>query len=241
MMEIAAFSDPLAWVQALPQSTLLLAALVAMGASVLGTALARHNRELGYLLRGGGTLALVGILVLVVLQLARVDGRFDVAVPGIGLPQQEVSGGETRIPLHRDGHFWIEARVNDQPARFMVDTGATLTAISTETATATGVEPRRGGLPVQLTTANGVVNAQLASITRMEFGNIRADGLDAVIAPNLNGMNVVGMNLLSRLASWRVEDNVLILKPKPAETTPDLTRPAKSMSGLGMNPPGGLP
>jgi len=219
-MEITALSDPVAWVRALPQSILLLAAFVAMGVSLLGTAIARRNRELGYMLRGGGTLGLVAILGLVVVQLARVDGRFDVAIPRLGLPQQEVSGGETRIPLHRDGHFWIEAQVNGQPARFMVDTGATLTAISTQTAAATGVEPRKGGLPVQLTTANGVIAAELASIGRMEFGNIRADGLDAVIAPNLNGMNVVGMNLLSRLASWRVENNMLILVPKAEESLP---------------------
>ena len=219
-MDIAALSDPIAWIRALPQSTLLLAALVAMVASVAGTAVARNNRELGYFLRGGGTLGLMAVLLLVVLQLVRVDGRFDVALPRLGMPAQEVSGGETRIPLARDGHFWIEAQVNGQPARFMVDTGATLTAMSTETATATGVKPRQGGLPVQLSTANGVIAAELASIGRLEFGNIRADGLDAVIAPNLNGMNVVGMNLLSRLASWRVENNMLILVPDPAKALP---------------------
>ena len=34
-----------------------------------------------------------------------------------------------------------------------------------------------------------------------------------VIAPNLGRTNVLGMNVLSRLASWRVEDNTLILVP----------------------------
>jgi len=33
-------------------------------------------------------------------------------------------------------------------------------------------------------------------------------------------MNVVGMNLLSRLASWRVENNMLILVPDPAKALP---------------------
>ena len=34
-----------------------------------------------------------------------------------------------------------------------------------------------------------------------------------VIAPNLGRTNVLGMNVLSRLSSWRVEDNTLILVP----------------------------
>jgi aspartyl protease family protein len=47
----------------------------------------------------------------------------------------------------------------------------------------------------------------------LRFGNVAAHGLDAIIAPGLGPTNVVGMNLLSRLSSWRVENNVLILVP----------------------------
>jgi aspartyl protease family protein len=42
-----------------------------------------------------------------------------------------------------------------------------------------------------------------------------------VIAPNIGETNVIGMNLLSRLASWRVEGDTMILRPNnpqpPAE------------------------
>ena len=41
----------------------------------------------------------------------------------------------------------------------------------------------------------------------------RSRGIDAIIAPNLGPTNVIGMNLLTRLASWRVEDGTLILVP----------------------------
>ena len=50
-------------------------------------------------------------------------------------------------------------------------------------------------------------------MTRLKFGNIEAQGLDAVIAPNLGETNVLGMNFLSRLESWRVERGELILVP----------------------------
>jgi len=47
----------------------------------------------------------------------------------------------------------------------------------------------------------------------MAFGNVVARDLDAVIAPGTGGLNVLGMNFLSRLKSWRVEDGELILVP----------------------------
>ena len=213
-MDFAAIFDQLAHsIRELPQSGLLIAALAAMVAGVLGSVLMRHVPVLGRILRTGSTLALVGVLVLVVLQLSRLDPRFSLAVPQIGLPEQVVEGSETRIPRHIDGHYWLEAEVNGHRAAFLVDTGATLVAVSQDTARAAGLEEREGGLPVRLNTANGVVAAQMTNIDEMRFGNVAARGLDAVIAPGLGQTNVIGMNLLSRLASVRIENNELILTP----------------------------
>lgn len=213
-MEVLTFSDPAEWIRALPRSVLLLAALAAMIAGVAGSLLARRVPVLGRFLRVASTLSLMGILVLVVVQIARFDSRFDMVLPQIGLPRQEVVGGETRIPLAPDGHFWIDAQVDDRPTRFMVDTGATLTAISADTARKAGLEPRPGAIPITLTTANGSISADLTTIDLLKFGNIEARRIDAVIAPNLGSVNVMGMNVLSRLSGWRVENNVLILSPK---------------------------
>ena len=62
-------------------------------------------------------------------------------------------------------------------------------------------------------TANGAVAAELTTIDELRFGNVAARGLDAVIAPGLGPTNVLGMNLLTRLASWRVEGDTMILVP----------------------------
>lgn len=200
-------------IRALPKSSLLMAALLAMALGVLGTMTIRRSPTLGRALRAVSTAGLMAVLLLVVLQLSRMDPRFELAVPELGLPEQVVEGGETRLPLARDGHFWLEGQINGQPATFLVDTGATLTAVSTETAARVGLAPRSNALPVRMQTANGSVAADLTTIGELRFGNVAARGLDAVIAPGLGPTNVIGMNLLSRLHSWRVEDNVLILVP----------------------------
>lgn len=214
-MELASFWDQLAHsLGELPRSGLLMATLLAMLVGVFGTLVMRRNLAFGRIMRATSTIGLMGILVMVVLQLSRMDSRFGMAMPELGLPEQVVEGGETRLELARDGHFWLRAELNGYPANFMIDTGATLTAISTDTAEAAGLAPRGGGLPVQMQTANGTVAAELTTIDEMRFGNVTARGLDAIIAPGLGPTNVVGMNLLSRLASWRVEGSTMILVPK---------------------------
>lgn len=213
-MDLAPVWDQLAHsIAQLPKSGLLMAAVAAVLAGAAGSLIIRRSPALGRLLRVGSTLALSAILVLVVLQLSRMDPRFEMAVPELGLPQQVVEGGETRVPLAADGHYWLRATVNGVPARFLVDTGATLTAVSTETAAAAGLNPRSGAIPIRMQTANGTVTAQLATIEELRFGNVAARGLDVVIAPNIGPTNVLGMNLLSRLSSWRVEEGTLILVP----------------------------
>ena len=99
----------------------------------------------------------------------------------------------------------------------MVDTGATLTTLNLDTAAAAGLEARTGGIPVMMQTANGPIAAHIATIDSLHFGNVAADGLDVAIAPNIGPANVLGMNLLSRLASWRVENNVMIMQPQAAD------------------------
>ena len=119
-------------------------------------------------------------------------------------------GKELRIPIAEDGHFWVEASVNSHAARFMVDSGASLTTISDRTAAAASVTTTNRTMPIA--TANGVVRMRRAYADSFSVGPIvRSD-----FAVNINARdstNVLGMNFLSSLSGWRVEGNYLVLKP----------------------------
>ena len=123
-MDFASIWDQVAHnLRALPQSELMLAALAAMALGLLGSLVIRRVPALGRALRSVSTLGLMGVLLLVVLQLSRLDSRFDMAVPELGLPKQVVEGRETRVPLAPDGHYWLHATVNGAPVNFLL-TGA---------------------------------------------------------------------------------------------------------------------
>uniref|UniRef100_A0A183CLF3 Peptidase A2 domain-containing protein n=1 Tax=Globodera pallida TaxID=36090 RepID=A0A183CLF3_GLOPA len=126
--------------------------------------------------------------------------------------------------MSNDGHFWIQAKINGEPYRFLVDTGATLTALSESTAAGAQVPTQQLRQSVMMKTANGTIRAELARIDELRFGNVVARDLDAVIAPGLGETNVIGMNLLSRLASWRVEGRTLVLVPNHPQAVLELER-----------------
>jgi aspartyl protease family protein len=182
---------------------LLALALGAMALVMIGGLMRRPMPIAGGAVRGIGNIGLIFALLLTIAQVARISPGLDISLPQMGLPEQEVSGDETRIRMARDGHFWVPVLVNGVDRRFLVDTGATLTAVSPETAQ----------LAILLKTANGTSAAHLASLEELRVGNALARNLDAVIAPGLGDTNVLGMNFLSRLKSWRVEDGTLILVP----------------------------
>lgn len=197
----------------LTQQPLLALAIVSILLATLGGMLRRPVPLLGGFVRGVGNLGLIAALLLTIAQVTRFTTGNDIALPQLGMPAQTVEGGETRVPMDRDGHFWIKAKVNGAERRFLVDTGATLTAISPSTAEAGRLEPKAMSQAIMMRTANGTVQAQLTTIAELRFGSVVARDLDAVVAPGLGEANVIGMNLLSRLASWRVEGRTLILVP----------------------------
>jgi aspartyl protease family protein len=127
----------------------------------------------------------------------------------IGSPVRQ---GETmRIPMAIDGHFWVDARINGRDVKFLVDSGATMTTIGSETAARAGVRVNRGQDQL-VRTGNGLTRVASGSADRLELGTIERINMPLHIAQG-EDLNVLGMNFLSSLSRWGVEGRWLVLEP----------------------------
>ena len=129
-----------------------------------------------------------------------------------GDPQMVRSGSELRIKMSDDGHFWVNAEVNGKKVRFLVDSGATVTGISAETARDAGVDVDSGSA-VLVETANGTVAAQRARADSIAIGSIEQRDQPIFVFEGDHDTDVLGMSFLSSLSGWGVEGQWLILRP----------------------------
>ncbi len=128
-----------------------------------------------------------------------------------GAPRQSMEGDKLRLVRQHDGHFWLRASINGVNADFMVDSGATVTAMGDALARKTKVE--LDGRKILLETANGQIEARTGNVAEFRIGYFQVDDLDVVVGDNFGDVNVVGMNFLDSFSSWRVQGDVMELTP----------------------------
>ena len=188
---------------------------------VVAVTIASRVPILGRLIRIATWAGLVVLLVAVVQARGRFDPYLTRVVRLLRLDDQSVVGHEVRIAMAPDGHFWARARIDGVERRLLIDSGATVTALSTGTAAAAGLRVADPLFPMELRTANGTIAAQTATVGTLKLGDVVARRLPVVVSSAFGDTDVLGMNFLSQLKSWRVEDGTLILVPHhPQKTSP---------------------
>jgi aspartyl protease family protein len=128
-----------------------------------------------------------------------------------GTPTMVQQGETLRIRRNGDGHFWVDANVNGTEARFLVDSGATITTLSAETAEKAGVE-RSDPFGAMVETANGTVTVGRGRARSFQVGGIVREDMRVHLSA-MDETNLIGMNFLSTLSGWSVEGDTLILRP----------------------------
>lgn len=160
-----------------------------------------------------GWVAIFGVIY--VLFLFRGEGQaiWDRIVADVSGERGRPVGRAVEIRQAEDGHFWITGKINGRDARFLVDSGATVSTLSPATAEATGVTISSGP-GVLVDTANGTVIMKRARAERLEIGGIVQSDVPLQVSNTAgDDTNVLGMSFLRRLKSWRVERETLTLEP----------------------------
>ena len=111
------------------------------------------------------------------------------------------------------GHFRVDGRVDARPMDFIVDTGATMVALTARDAETLGIHPAPGDYTIGVSTANGNARAAPVTLNRVEIGSITIRDVSAMVMPDgALSQNLLGMTFLSRLHRYEYSNGRLVLE-----------------------------
>lgn len=117
------------------------------------------------------------------------------------------------VPRDAGGHFRVDARVDGRQLRFMVDTGASVIALTASDAARLGIHPAPHEFVAEVRTANGAVRAAPTRIDMVEVGDIVVRDVAALILPDQAlSDNLLGLSFLSRLRRFEYSEGRLVLE-----------------------------
>jgi len=117
------------------------------------------------------------------------------------------------VPRDGRGHFSTEGRIDGRRLNFLIDTGASVIALTAEDAASLGLHPSNSEYRVTLKTANGVVRAAPTTLGMVEIGGIMVRDVVAVIMPDgALSENLLGMSFLTRLRHFEYSEGKMVLE-----------------------------
>ena len=123
------------------------------------------------------------------------------------------SYGETMvIAPGRGGHYHVTAAINGREIAMLVDTGATMVALSRRDAERIGISPHQLDYSGRVQTANGIARVARVTLDELALGDIAVRDVTAAVIDAPLGTSLLGMSFLRRLAGFSVENGKLILR-----------------------------
>ncbi|WP_315837025.1 TIGR02281 family clan AA aspartic protease [Bradyrhizobium prioriisuperbiae] len=127
---------------------------------------------------------------------------------------QPDNGGRTvKIPRDHRGHFQTDGRIDGQRLSFMVDTGASVIALTENDAARIGKRPSRGDYNATVSTANGQVKAARVRLASVDIGGLVVRDVDAMVLPDgVLSENLLGLSYLSKLKRFEMANGQMVLE-----------------------------
>jgi aspartyl protease family protein len=117
------------------------------------------------------------------------------------------------VPRDAHGHFQVDGRVDGRRLTFMVDTGASVVALTANDAASLGIHPAERDFTVLVKTANGTVRAAPVELNRVEIADLTVHNVAAMVLPEgALSDNLLGLSFLSRLHRWEFANGKLVLE-----------------------------
>lgn len=146
---------------------------------------------------------------------AQLSGSNTGAVQKGGNPQDDAksrSYGDFELKANDSGHFETPADINGAEVDVMVDTGATLVAMTYEDAEKAGLSLTDDDFSQNVNTANGVAKIAVVNLDSITIGDITVKNVKGAVAePGRLHKTLLGMSFLGRLSRVEMQPDTLIL------------------------------
>lgn len=163
-------------------------------------------------------LVIVAVMVLVALAAPAIAPDFvaslrpdanvaaDEPVPAIAPVRRVTIAADAR------GHFAAGAAIDGRTVAVVVDTGATVVALTEATARRVGIPLTAASYTATVRTANGVVRAAPVTVGAIALGNVTVRDVAAVVVEGDRlELNLLGMSFLNRLTKFEAGGGQLVL------------------------------
>lgn len=117
------------------------------------------------------------------------------------------------IAANHAGHFETRAKINGRTVNVMVDTGATMVALTFEDAATAGIHPSVNDFRQSVSTANGHARVAPVYLDQISIDDIIVRDVRAVVAePGRLGVSLLGMSFLGQLAKFEFSRGQLLMQ-----------------------------
>jgi aspartyl protease family protein len=143
----------------------------------------------------------------------RAPNQLMVARPAMPAEPPPSNPDSVVVPPDAMGHFRVEGRIDGQFVQLVVDTGASVIALTSEDAGRLGIHPTPMDFRALVKTANGTVHAAPIQLNMVEVGNLMVRDVAAMVLPDRAlSDNLLGLSFLSRLRHFEYTDGKMVLE-----------------------------
>jgi len=131
--------------------------------------------------------------------------------PASPIPTEASSSRSTELARAHDGHFYAPVTVGAQTVTMLVDTGASVVALTGEDARMAGLSWDAMQLATVAQGAGGAVRGVAVTIPLMRLGTHEARDVPAVIIPEGLPISLLGQTFLKDIEPVRIERDRMML------------------------------
>lgn len=168
--------------------------------------------KLGGILMAGALACIVGALMPDRPDLPAADGKSpQVAADAPGDQRPDYLTGEFMLQRQADGHFYAAPMINGVEVQTLVDTGASVVALTGDDAQTLGLNWNEDDLGVIAQGASGPIRGVEVRLDTVQLGSFEVHDVPAMIVPEGLPITLLGQSFLSRIPNVEIANGEMNL------------------------------